>query len=77
MKLSLINVFRNTSFEKIDWLTNLFFGVGFMATIFILIWLKPNFSWYTTIFLPFIVGIVAQCLSMVTYSIYKHLNNNI
>ena len=69
MKLSLINVFRNASFKKLDWLPDLFFGIGFFVTFLAMFWFRPNLNWLAMLMLPILVGLVTEGLFMVIHGI--------
>ena len=76
MKLSLINVFRNASFKKLDWLPELFFGIGFLITVFAMLWFRPNFNWFVVLMLPILVGLVTEGSFIVIHGIYICLKHN-
>ena len=70
MKLSLINVFRNASFKKLDWLPELFFGIGFFVAVLAMFWFRPNVNWFLVLSLPILVGLLTEGLFMVIHGIY-------
>ena len=76
MKLSLINVFRNASFKKLDWLPDLFFGIGFFVTFLAMFWFRPNLNWFAMLMLPLLVGLVTEGLFMVIHGIYICLKDH-
>ena len=75
MKLSLINVFRNASFKKLDWLPDLFFGIGFFVTVLAMFWFRPSLNWFVVLMLPILVGLITEGLFMVIHGIYICLKN--
>ena len=75
MKLSLINVFRNASFKKLDWLPDLLFGIGFFVTILAMFWFRLNLNWFVALMLPISVGLITEGLFMVIHGIYVYLKN--
>ena len=76
MQLSLINVFRNASFKKLDWLPDLFFGIGFFVTFLAMFWFQPNLNWLVMLMLPIVVGLVTEGLFMVIHGICICLKND-
>lgn len=76
MKLSLINVFRNASFKKLDWLPELFFGIGFFVTVLAMFWFRPNLDWFVVLSLPILVGLLTEGLFMVIHGIYICLKDD-
>lgn len=76
MKLSLTNVFRNVSFRKLNWLPDLFFGIGFFVTVFAMFWFQPNLNWLVMLMLPISVGLVTEGLFMVILGICICLKND-